>query len=134
MGHAILERVLLFGTRSADYIRASGHNGCTLCILPPSLGYPANLYSVETAKSIWTPRAHMCDESSGVANALASSRSTVLTGTFNLERSSKVPRCNGCGSGAVGIGGPYSTPSTIRKSGTAPSPSAFNAFAYAALS
>ena len=28
MGHAILERVLLFGTRSADHIRASGHNGC----------------------------------------------------------------------------------------------------------
>jgi hypothetical protein len=28
MGHAILERVLLFRTRSADYIRASGHNGC----------------------------------------------------------------------------------------------------------
>jgi hypothetical protein len=28
MGHAIVERVLLFGTRSADYIRASGHNGC----------------------------------------------------------------------------------------------------------
>ena len=28
MGHAIFERVLLFGTRSADYIRASGHNGC----------------------------------------------------------------------------------------------------------
>ena len=28
MGHAILERVLLFGTRSADYTRASGHNGC----------------------------------------------------------------------------------------------------------
>jgi len=28
MGHATLERVLLFGTRSADYIRASGHNGC----------------------------------------------------------------------------------------------------------
>jgi hypothetical protein len=28
MGHAILERVLLFGTRAADYIRASGHNGC----------------------------------------------------------------------------------------------------------
>ena len=28
MGHAILERVRLFGTRSADYIRASGHNGC----------------------------------------------------------------------------------------------------------
>jgi hypothetical protein len=27
MGHAILERVLLFGTRSADYIKASGHNG-----------------------------------------------------------------------------------------------------------
>ena len=27
-GHAILERVLLFGTRSADYIRASGHSGC----------------------------------------------------------------------------------------------------------
>ena len=28
MGHAILERVRLFGTRSADYIRASGHSGC----------------------------------------------------------------------------------------------------------
>jgi len=28
MGHAILERVLLFGTRSADHIRASGHSGC----------------------------------------------------------------------------------------------------------
>ena len=28
MGHARLERVLLFGTRSADYIRASGHTGC----------------------------------------------------------------------------------------------------------
>jgi hypothetical protein len=28
MGRAILERVLLFGTRSADYTRASGHNGC----------------------------------------------------------------------------------------------------------
>ena len=26
--HATLERVLLFGTRSADYIRASSHNGC----------------------------------------------------------------------------------------------------------
>ncbi len=25
MGHATVERVLLFGTRSADYIRASGH-------------------------------------------------------------------------------------------------------------
>ena len=28
MGHARLERVLLFGTQSADYIRASGHTGC----------------------------------------------------------------------------------------------------------
>ena len=28
MGHAIDERVFLFGTRSADYIRASGHIGC----------------------------------------------------------------------------------------------------------
>ncbi len=28
MGHAIGERVLLFGTRSADYIRASSHSGC----------------------------------------------------------------------------------------------------------
>src|ERR1019366_3523609 len=26
--HARKERVLLFGTRSADYIRASSHNGC----------------------------------------------------------------------------------------------------------
>ena len=28
MCHARKERVLLFGTRSADYIRASGHSGC----------------------------------------------------------------------------------------------------------
>ena len=28
MGHATLERELLIGTRLADYIRASGHNGC----------------------------------------------------------------------------------------------------------
>ena len=28
MGHATLESVRLFGTRSADYIRASGHSGC----------------------------------------------------------------------------------------------------------
>ena len=28
MGHAILERMLLVGTRSADHIRASGHSGC----------------------------------------------------------------------------------------------------------
>jgi hypothetical protein len=28
MGHAIVERVFLFGTRSADYIKASGHSGC----------------------------------------------------------------------------------------------------------
>ena len=28
MGHAILERALLVGTRSADHIRASGHKGC----------------------------------------------------------------------------------------------------------
>src|SRR5450631_13135 len=28
MGHATLERVRLFGPRSADYIRASGHSGC----------------------------------------------------------------------------------------------------------
>ena len=28
MGHAIVERVVLFGTRSADYIRASGDSGC----------------------------------------------------------------------------------------------------------
>src|SRR6202795_2490160 len=27
MGHAILERALLVGTRSADHIRASGHSG-----------------------------------------------------------------------------------------------------------
>src|SRR5580704_11380536 len=29
MGHAIVERVLLFGTRPADYIRASSHSGCS---------------------------------------------------------------------------------------------------------
>ena len=28
MGHAILERALLVGTRSADHIRASGHSSC----------------------------------------------------------------------------------------------------------
>jgi hypothetical protein len=28
MGHAIVERVFLFGIRLADYIRASGHSGC----------------------------------------------------------------------------------------------------------
>jgi hypothetical protein len=28
MGHAILERALLVGTRSADHIRASSHSGC----------------------------------------------------------------------------------------------------------
>jgi hypothetical protein len=28
MGHAILERVRLLGTQSADYIRAGGHSGC----------------------------------------------------------------------------------------------------------
>ena len=28
MGHAILERTLLVGTRSADHIRASSHSGC----------------------------------------------------------------------------------------------------------
>src|SRR3974377_413423 len=28
MGHARKERVLLFGTRSADYIRASSQSGC----------------------------------------------------------------------------------------------------------
>jgi hypothetical protein len=27
MGHAILERALVFGTQSADYITASGHSG-----------------------------------------------------------------------------------------------------------
>jgi hypothetical protein len=27
MGHAILERALLFGIQSADYITASGHSG-----------------------------------------------------------------------------------------------------------
>jgi hypothetical protein len=40
MGHAILERVVLFGTRSADYIRASGHGGCiaTEVILQATIG------------------------------------------------------------------------------------------------
>jgi hypothetical protein len=40
MGHARLERVLLFGTRSADYIRASGHTGCiaTEAILQATTG------------------------------------------------------------------------------------------------
>ena len=30
MGHATLERVFLFGTRSADHIRASGRSGCVV--------------------------------------------------------------------------------------------------------
>jgi hypothetical protein len=30
MGHATLERVFLFGTRSADHIMASGHSGCVV--------------------------------------------------------------------------------------------------------
>jgi len=35
MGHAILERVLLVGTRSADHIRASGHCGCIAMEVSP---------------------------------------------------------------------------------------------------
>ena len=36
MGHATLERVLLFGTRSADHIRASSHSGCiAMEVTPP---------------------------------------------------------------------------------------------------
>ena len=36
MGHAILERALLVGTRSADHIRASGHCGCIAMEVSPS--------------------------------------------------------------------------------------------------
>src|SRR6266704_2550308 len=36
MGHAILERVLVVGTRSADHIRASGHSGCIAMEVTPS--------------------------------------------------------------------------------------------------
>src|SRR5436853_7637993 len=36
MGHAILERMLLVGTRSADHIRASSHSGCiAMEVTPP---------------------------------------------------------------------------------------------------
>src|SRR5271163_3118728 len=35
-GHAILERMLLVGTRSADHIRASGHSGCIAMEVTPS--------------------------------------------------------------------------------------------------
>ena len=42
MGHAILERVLLFGTRSADYIRASGHNGCIAMAFAAAQRYVSN--------------------------------------------------------------------------------------------
>jgi hypothetical protein len=40
MGHATLERVRMLGTRSADYIRASGHSGCiaTEVILQATIG------------------------------------------------------------------------------------------------
>ena len=34
-GHAILERALLVGTRSADHIRASGHCGCIAMEVSP---------------------------------------------------------------------------------------------------
>src|SRR6266566_1035331 len=36
MGHAILERMLVVGTRSADHIRASGHSGCIAMEVTPS--------------------------------------------------------------------------------------------------
>src|SRR5438874_12969590 len=36
MGHAILERMLVVGTRSADHIRASSHSGCiAMEVTPP---------------------------------------------------------------------------------------------------
>ena len=41
MGHAIDERVFLFGTRSADYIRASGHSGWGLSEFLCEAGYPS---------------------------------------------------------------------------------------------
>ena len=34
-GHAILEHMLLVGTRSADHISASGHSGCIAMETPP---------------------------------------------------------------------------------------------------
>ena len=34
-GHAIVERALLVGTRSADHIRASGHCGCIAMEVSP---------------------------------------------------------------------------------------------------
>ena len=40
-GHAILERMLLVGTRSADHIRASGHSGCiAMEVTPPCENRP----------------------------------------------------------------------------------------------
>ena len=40
-GHAILERMLLVGTRSADHIRASGHSGCiAMEVTPPCKNRP----------------------------------------------------------------------------------------------
>ena len=40
-GHAILERTLLVGTRSADHIRASGHSGCIASeVTPPCKNRP----------------------------------------------------------------------------------------------
>jgi hypothetical protein len=40
MGHAKKERVLLIGTRSADHIRASGHNGCIVMKMTSSDNRP----------------------------------------------------------------------------------------------
>jgi hypothetical protein len=40
-GHAILERMLLVGARSADHIRASGHSGCiAMEVTPPCENRP----------------------------------------------------------------------------------------------
>ena len=61
MGHATLERVLLIGTRLADYIRASGHNGCINrpnTWLHPNASLKCPIFSLAPrAPSIHAPRA-----------------------------------------------------------------------------
>ena len=73
--HARKERELMFGTRSADYIRASGHNGC---INRPNTWLHPNA-SLKTSDSSCTAGAvhtwHICDMPVALANVSSWSKS-----------------------------------------------------------
>src|ERR1022692_453846 len=59
--HAILERVRLFGTRSADYIRASSHNGCIQrpnTWLHPNASLKCQIFSLHRGRR---PYRHLAD-------------------------------------------------------------------------